>query len=227
MAMSGAGVPGYMGGPVNMNAYGGNVFGNNARSGAGLSSFFSGMFGDSGKPFQMGMDQLQKYFPQAQSYQNPFFNAGQNAVPQYQDFLSKMKDPSAFLNNMMGQYQESPWAKFQQQQMMRSAQNMGSANGLTGSTPLMQFAQQNARDISSQDQGNWLQNALGINTAYGAGLGDMMTRGQGASNVLSQLTNEFGQNMAQGEYGRGAGRQQDFGNMTGGLIDMIMNGVFA
>src|SRR6188768_1887555 len=119
----------------------GNLFGD----------FFQNLFSHPDRPYQKASDTLSQYMPQAQSYLNPFLQAGQSAIPNFQNWLQNMKDPSSFIKNLMGQYQQSPFAQFQQEQAMRAAQNMGSASGLTGSTPLTQFAQQNARNISSQD----------------------------------------------------------------------------
>ena len=98
----------------------------------------------------------------------------------------------------MGQYQQSPWARYQQQQAMRMANNMGSATGLTGSTPLQLQAQQNAANISSQDMNNWLQNVLGINTQYGQGQQNLMAGGQGAANALTSLYGDMGERMGAG-----------------------------
>jgi len=103
---------------------------------------------------------------------------------------------------------------------MRAAQNMGSATGLTGSTPLMQQAQQNAQNISSQDMNQWLQNVLGINTQYGAGQQNLMTGGQNAANALTNMWGNMGNQMGQAAYGKKAGEDQDFWNMIGGGLQL-------
>lgn len=189
--------------------------------GAGLAGIFQGLFGNSGAPFEKGMDAYKPYYEKAQGYQNPFFQAGQGAIPQYQDWLSSQKDPSGFINHLMGSYQESPFAKFQQQQGMRAAQNMGSASGLTGSTPLQMQAQQNAQNISGQDMNQWLQNALGVNTQYGSGLQNLTGMGQNAANSLSTLAGNAGTNAGQAAYGQEAGRQQDHNAGWAGLAKLF------
>jgi hypothetical protein len=97
---------------------------------------------------------------------------------------------------------------------------MGSANGLTGSTPLTQFAQQNARDISSQDMNGWLQHVLGINTQYGSGLQNEINSGQNAANSLSKLYSDFGGNLAASKYGSQAAHNKDKVDKWGGLFRM-------
>lgn len=194
--------------------------GNQAQSGVG--QLFGGLFGNSGAPYKDAMNKFENYFGRARNYQNPFYEAGVGAVPQYQEWLEGQKDPSGFINKIMSGYQESPFAKFQQQQATRSAGNMGSATGLTGSTPLTQFAEQNARDISSQDMNTWLQNVLGVNTQYGAGQQSLISGGQGAANSMSNLMSMLGVLMGQGAYGQRAGENQDRSNTIGGILKLIM-----
>jgi hypothetical protein len=189
--------------------------------GPGLAQLFSGMFGHSDKPYKEGQDVYKNYLDQATQAQQPYNQAGQNALPQYQDLIKKMSDPSGFINNLMGQYQESPFAKYQQQQGIRAAQNVGSASGLTGSSALQNQVQQNAQNISSQDMQNWLGKALGINTEALGGYGNLVSGGQNSANMLSNLFNQGGENMSQFAYNQGAAHQQDQGNIFGGLAKLF------
>lgn len=186
--------------------------------GEGIGGFLGGLFGNSGDPYKDAMKQYQNWANQAQKVQNPFLQMGQGAIPQFQQWLQGQQDPSGFINKLMGQYNESPWAKYQQEQAMRAAQNQGAAGGLTGSTPLMQFAQQQAHDISSEDMSKWLANVLGINTQYGQGLGSEIQGGQNAANSLTSMYGDMGRQMAEAAYGKRAGEQQDKANMWGGLF---------
>lgn len=187
-----------------------------------IGGFLGGMFGDSGAPYDAAMDQYREWANKAQGAQQPFWEAGKGAIPGYQNWLQGMKDPSGFVNNLMGQYQQSPWAKYQTQQANRAAQNFGSASGLTGSTPLMQQAQQNSANISSQDMNNWLGNVLGVNTQYGQGLNNMMGMGANAANALTNMYGQMGQQMGEAAYGKEAGQQNDFWNMLGGGAQLAM-----
>lgn len=190
--------------------------------GGGIGQILSGLFGNSGAPFKKAMEQYERFGQKGEAVQNPFLNMGKNAIPQFQEWLSGMKDPSSFINNLMGGYQESPWAKYQQEQALRASGNMGSrgdtiAGGL-GSTPMAQFNQQNARNISSQDMNQWLSHVLGINTQYGGGLQNQITGGQNAANALTNMYGDLGRNMAEMAYGKKAGQQQDRNSIWGGLF---------
>jgi hypothetical protein len=196
-------------------------------SGSGLASLFSGLFGNSGGPYKDAMKQYEKYGQKGQDAINPFAQAGQGAIAPFQQWLQSQKDPSQFINHLMSQYQESPFAQNQQQQGIRASNNLGSATGLTGSTPLQMQAQQNAQNISSADQNGWLQNVLGINSNYGNGQMHMMDQGQGAANQLMQLFQNMGMQMGEGAYGKKAGQQNDMNNTMGGLFQMLGGGLFS
>jgi len=184
-----------------------------------IGSLLESLFSHPDRPYQKASSILSQYFPQAQGYLNPFVQAGQGAIPQFQKWLQGMQDPSGFINNLMGKYQESPYAKFEQQQGVRAAQNLGSASGLTGSTPLTQFAQQNAQNISSQDMQNWLSRVLGINTQYGEGEMGLMNQGMQAGNSLTNLMQNYMNNQADLGYGEEAAKQ----GRTGNIIQSIAN----
>lgn len=187
----------------------------------GLGGLLGGLFGNSGKPYDDAMDQYRDFLNQGRDIQNPFYNAGTGAIGPYQDWLKQMQDPTGFINNLMGKYQESPYAKYQQQQSVRAGTNAASASGLTGSTPFAQQLQQNASNISSQDMNQWLSKVLGINTEYGAGQQNLMAGGQNSANALLQMLSNYGQLMGQGAYGSAAGDQQDLFNMIGGGLGMF------
>lgn len=186
-----------------------------------IGNFFSSVFSHPDRPYQKASDTLTQYLPQAQSYLNPFVQAGQGAIPQFQQWLKSMQDPSEFINNLMGKYKESPFAKYQQQQGVRAAQNLGSASGLTGSTPLTQFAEQNAENISSQDMQNWLERVLGINSQYGGGEFGLMGQGEEAGNALTQLMQNFMNNQANLKYGSEAAKEGKRGNIFQSIANLL------
>jgi hypothetical protein len=190
----------------------------------GIAGILQGIFGSSGAPYEKGFEATKPYFESATNAQNPFAKAGQEAIPQFQSWTNSMSNPTSFINNAMNQYQESPWAKYLQQQSVRAGQNAASANGTIGSTPFAQQLQQNAQNISSQDMQTWLANVLGINTQYGGALNNQIQTGSHASDILSQLFSTQG-NMAGGAaYGQEAGKQQDRNSFIAGLSKLLFGG---
>lgn len=204
-----------------MAPYGGAMGGMNLGGMAGgLGGLLGGLFGNSAAPYDAYGNAYGGYAGQAVGSQQPFYGAGQSAIPQYQQWLQQQSDPSGFINHLMGQYQESPYAKYLQQQGMRAGTNAASASGMTGSTPFAQQMQQNSAGIASGDMQNWLNNALGVNTQYGQGLNNEVGWGQHSADNMSNTYNQEAQNMGQAAYGSQAGHNQDFNNALGGAMQI-------
>jgi len=189
---------------------------------ASAGMFGGGLFGSSSDPYKKSRKYLEQYADKAASYQNPFYDAGTAAIPQYQDWLSGMKDPASFINNLTNQYQESPYQQYEQDQAMRAAKNMGSSSGLTGSTPLMLQAQENSANISNKYMEDWLRNVLGINTQYGMGLNNMVGMGQNSANNLSQIYSNLGNQLSGSSAASSMANSQNMGAMLSGLLGLAM-----
>lgn len=204
-----------------MSASGSNpyaMFGAGQNSVNGLGSLLSGLFTNSGAPYQAGMQQLQQYLQQMQQMQNPYMQAGQGAIGNYQNMLGNMSNPSQFINNLMQNYQQSPNATYQMAQGQRANNNAASASGLLGSTPFQQQSQQTAQGISSQDMNQWLQNALGVNSQALGGYGNLMNMGENATNSLMNQYGQYGQDMGQLSFGQQYAQNQGLGQeIQGGL----------
>ncbi len=188
---------------------------------SGAGGLLGGLFGNSGNSYDKAMEQYQKYGQMGQNAQQSYQDAGKSGLNNYQDWLSGQKDPSSFINNLMNNYQESPYAHNLQQQSQNAGQNAASASGLMGSTPMMQQLQQDSSKISSGDMNQWLQNVLGINTQYGQGEKNLVDTGQNSTNALTDMFNNLGNKMGEGAYGKEAGKQQNFWNTLGGVGSMI------
>lgn len=168
-----------------------------------------GFFGNSGDPSRNAGREYFNYYNKAIGRENPFFEAGAGAIPKYQDWLESQKDPSNFINEQMGKYSPSEWSKNLTKQATNAATNMASATGLSGSTPLAQQIAQNAGQIASADQNQWLQNVLGINTQYGAGEKGLIDTGQHSADIMSNLDTQQGGRAATTSYGQTLGQQND------------------
>jgi hypothetical protein len=123
------------------------------------------------------------------------------------DAISGEKDPSAFINKLLGDYKTSDWAKNLTTQTNNQAMNMASASGLTGSTPLMNQMQQNSGRIASQDQDQWLGRVLGINKDY-------LDRYTG-------LTERQGGHAADAAYGQTLGKNYDRNQLLQGIAQLL------
>jgi len=184
--------------------------------GGGIAGILGGLFGDSGAPYDKAMDQYKEWSGKAEQAQNPFYNAGVQGMGNYQDWLKGMKDPSQFMNNLQGQYQQSPYNQFLQQQAQRGGQNAASASGLMGSTPMMEQMQQNSANIGASGMNDWLQNVIGVNNQYGQGQQNLMQGGQNAANQLTNMYSNMGQQMGQAAGNKQSAQNNDFMSMLMG-----------
>lgn len=195
-------------------SFGGPDYGQAISSGMNL---LGNLFTNPQSPYNDAMNQFQNWNQQGANMMNPYQQMGSSMIPQYQNWLKSMQNPAQFQNNLMQNYQESPYAKFMQQQMLRSAVNEGSASGTVGSTPYTQQIQQNAGNISSMDMNNWIQNVLGLNTMYGQGMSNMIGMGENAGNSLMDLYGREAAGMGDLAYGKGAAQN----NKTGSIFNDI------
>lgn len=188
---------------------------------SGLGGVLGGLFGHSGKPYDKAMQQYEKYGQMGQAAQQPYLDAGKGAIGDYQSWLKGQQDPSHFMNNLMGQYQQSPYMAYLQQQAQAAGENSASASGMMGSTPFMQQQQQNAGNIAQQGMDSWLQNVLGINTQYGQGQNNLMQAGQQSANALTNMYGDMGNKMGEAAYGKQAGKSRGIWDAIGGGLGML------
>jgi hypothetical protein len=187
----------------------------------GLGNFLGGLFTDSSKPYDKAREQYMQYMGQGMAQQQPYQQAGIQAIGDYQNWLQSQQDPTKYINALMGGYQESPYAQNLQRQSMLAGQNMASASGLMGSSPLLQQMQQNAGNITSADQNQWLQNLLGISRQYGQGEQSLMQGGQSSANALAQMYAQMAGQMGDNAYSRERAKQKQLSETIGGGLDML------
>lgn len=200
-----------------------NLFtgGGQGSGGSGFATLLNNMFNDRRKPFAEAERAYGPNMDRAAQAYNPFYQAGTQAMGNYQQGLDKMKDPTAYLNNLMGNYKESDYAKYLQDQTSKAGMNAASASGLIDSTPFAQQMQQNAAGIASQDMDKWLRNALGINKDYLTGQSDIYGKGLTAAQGMSNVFGQRAQDEAGLAYGKEAAGQAGSGGIIGGLLKMF------
>lgn len=187
----------------------------------GLGSIFGNIFNDPRHPYSEAQRAYGPWMDRASNAYNPFYKAGTDAIGKFQGGLDQMANPSDFINKLMGNYKESDYSKYLQDQAGKAGINAASASGMIGSTPFAQQMQQNAAGIASQDMNQWLQNVLGINRDYLSGYGDLMHQGfnaaTGQSNIFGQRAGDEG-NLA---YAKERAANERGKGILGGLFSMF------
>jgi len=186
--------------------------GQKAGIGGGIGGLIGSLFGDDGS--DAFADEMEKAIregrlttDEANKLLDPFKKAGLGQLGFLQDYINQSKDPGAVYNKLMSGYEESPLAKIQQEQSKDAALAGASASGMLGSTSMMNDIQNRAQQISSQDQGNYLQNLLGIRN-QGAGMAsNLYGQGLGAAGQQSSNLANFVRSMMEARGGIGQARQ--------------------
>ena len=171
--------------------------------------------------------QLQSYYIQGQARIDPYEKTGQSAMNNFYNASQKMQDPTAFINGIMQNYQQSPFASVQRKQGMEDINSSAASNGLMGSTAqgrnLLNFSQ----DLTTKDQQQFLNNALGVNNSYLSNMGDMGHMGfQGATNIADLLSklgmtqSDIASGLGQAKGQANAAATQSQGNEWGDWIGM-------
>lgn len=202
----------------------------------GIGNAFGGALNTFNNPYDQSVDTFNnilsgfdKYKDEMSGNLNPYMTAGQGAIGTYQNALNKMANPTDFMNNIMNQYQQSPWAKFQTDQGIKAANNAASASGMLGSGAEQKELAEFAQGISSKDMQQFLQNALGINNQYLGGYGHIMDNGLGANSIygsfLGNLMNSqsnVANALATAQASQGQTENSGMGDMMSGLGSAAM-----
>lgn len=136
-----------------------------------------------------GADALAEGLGQSRRDLQPYYEGGLQDYQRYRKDIAGMGDmlsqygnpmdqfwrdasmnPDDFYDSIMGGYQESNMAKYQQEAAMRAANNGASASGMMGSGAYYDTLQQNAADISQRDMQQFFDNMMNTRQAqYGYG----------------------------------------------------------
>ena len=177
-----------------------------------MSQFFNPAGG-----YNAASDTSNQYYQNAQGYQQPYMQRGNQVGGGLQDMFGKLQDPAAMQNEWAQGYQTSPYA----QQMMNQAQSSGmdaaSAMGLGGSSAALGNIQSGASNIMQGDRQNYMNDLMQKYMA-GIGLGENMYGvGANAANSSSQNAMNQGQDQAMLNYGKNTAGGEMFGAGLKGL----------
>jgi hypothetical protein len=121
-------------------------------------------------------------------YYDPFINRGRNAGETVSgQYETLTHDPVALINSIMKSYQPSEGYEFNKNLLKKEMANTAAAGGIAG-TPFDQLNQaQNIKGLLSQDQQQFLQNALGLYHTGLEGEQGIENKGFASSNAIADL----------------------------------------
>ena len=181
-----------------------------------LSSFMNPQRG-----YDAAQGQMDNYYNQAQGYQQPYNQMGQQGGAATQGAMQNLLNPEQMQNQWAQGYQESPYAKQMEQQAQSSGLDAASSMGLMGSSSALQGIQAGRSNIMGADRQKYLDDLmskyqLGTQTA-----GNMMNMGSQTANQMGNNAMNQGQNSAGMAYGSKNSQGEMFGNLMGGAVGLF------
>lgn len=125
-------------------------------------------------------------------YMNPYMQAGQNGLNNYQQMLSKMMNGPDFINSLMSHYHQSGQYKDMADEATRAANNAAAAGGTLGTGVEQNQLAGTVSKLANADQQQYLQNVMRPEEEAMNGYGNLTNIGYNAS---SQLMNGLVGNM--------------------------------
>lgn len=189
----------------------------------GLAGALSGFFGNKNKnPADAAMGDLNKIEGKVTPQYQPYINAGQNAMPGYQDIMHQLlSNPQEFMKMLGGGYQESPGYQWKKNQGLGAINNASAAGGMLGTPQHEQEAGELAGHLADQDFNEYMDRVLKGLGMGAAGTEGIINRGQTASSSLADKLAEILGTKAQYKYAGQAAENQgnaaDQSNMFSGL----------
>jgi hypothetical protein len=193
-----------------------------------------GIFGDhSGKnPADGARSYLDQIPGMEKGYFDPYISRGNAAYDSMNPILeAMMKDPSAFLENIMKDYKTSKGFQLKNDQMLKAAGNSAAAGGMRGSINDIGNEARITDMLMGDDMQQWLKNVLGIQGEGLQGEGHFYDMGYDASKFLAgDLSNILGTEaglefQSQREKNqRASDRRAGIGSLIGGGIGAMFGG---
>lgn len=168
-----------------------------------------------GRAYDAAQKETERYYNEAQGYQQPYNQHGQDVYGDYVTAMKRLMDPKGLEDEWVKGYTESEAAKNAEDRAQQHGLDAASSMGLMGSSPALNAIQAGTTQIGLDDRQNYLDRMMqkyitGLNTAgsiYGIGAN---TAGQQGQNAMTQ-----GQNSAQLTYNKNAAGGNMFGNIVG------------
>ena len=167
-----------------------------------------------GQGYDKAQGQLNKYYDEAQGYQQPYNQYGQAQYGNLSEYIKNLMDPQALQDKWIKGYTESESAKNAEGMAQEHGLDAASSMGLMGSNTALQATQAGTTQIGLDDRQRYLDNLMQKYMA-GAGLSQgIYGQGANAASQMGQNAMSMGQNSAEMAYGK----QNAGGNMLSGLI---------
>ena len=157
------------------------------------------------------------YLDKASKLYDPYMQQGQQAGQQWGAQNAQMaQDPTAFLEQLMQNYQPSQGYQMKLDEGMRAAGNSAAAGGMRGTQTDIANSGRLAQSLMGDDMQQWLQNVLGIQGQGRAGQQYDYGQGYKAAGDLGNVYGSQGSLAFQGQQSKNQNVQDLFKAIMGG-----------
>lgn len=179
-----------------------------------------------GRAYEKAQEQMEKYYPQAQGYLQPYNQQGQQAYGGLSGAMNQLLDPMALQDKWTQGYHESDYAKQLEDMASQHGLNAASSMGLMGSSPALQALQAGTTNIANADRHQYLSDLM-QKYLQGAGIAQgIYGQGANAAGAQSQNAMNMGQGSAQMAYGKEKAGGNLFGNLLGTGLSLAGGALF-
>lgn len=179
-----------------------------------ISNFFSGGGrNDVSRGYDKADEYLKPYtegsaedFKRLQEYINSLKNSGDsyqkdfdryNQYGNIEDYAYKHAgmNPADYYKEIMGSYNESPEAKYAQEQAMKASNSGAAASGMLGSGAFMKELQENSNNISQRDRSDYFKRIMGVHDSQMNDLGNYQQQREMARRGIINSQDRYGSNL--------------------------------
>lgn len=165
-----------------------------------------------------------KGWGEAQGYEKPYWQQGQDQYGRLNDATGKLLDPAALQDEWSKKYETSPWAQRQLSANVNQGQEAASAMGLSGSSAALGNIQTGAGDIMAKDRQAYMDDLM-KKYMTGIGLGkDIYGIGANMGGKLGDQALQHGNDVAGLEYGKSAAPGKLYGQFAGAAANYLLPG---
>ena len=178
-----------------------------------------------GEAYGAAEDKANQGWKEAQDYQKPYWEHGNDQYDPLNQARSKLMDPAALQNEWSQGYETSPWAQRQLSANLNQGQEAASSMGLMGSSAALGNIQQGAGDIMAKDRQAYMNDMM---QKYMAGIGlgqSLYGTGASAGANLGGQALSHGNDIAGLEYKRQAAPGRLLGQGLGAAANYYSGGL--
>jgi hypothetical protein len=170
-----------------------------------------------GRAYEKAGKESERYYNQGQQFLQPYNQHGEEAYGNLSGAMQNLMHPQDFYNELMQNYETSPYAQNQQAQSTQHALNAASSMGMLGSTPALNAMQAGNSAIGNADRENYFKRLMDM-YFHGADISqNIYGQGAQAGNQMGQNAINQGTNASEMAFGQNAVGGQMFGNILGNV----------